>query len=169
MLCFWKKSYDKLSVYKAETLFADKGPSSQSYGFPWVMYKYESWTMKMAECWRIDAFYSKEIKSVILKGNQRWICIGKTDTEAEAPILWPPDVKSWLIGKDPDYGKGWSQKERDNRAEVVRWLNGHEFEQTAGSSEVQGRLACFSPWGHKDSDMTEWLNANPYFTLKSLL
>ena len=100
---------------------------------------------------------NKEIKPVSPKGNQPWIIIGRTDAEAEAPIFWPPDVKGWLIGKDPDAGKDWGQEEK----ETVGWhhgLNGHEFEQTPGDSEGQGSLVCCSPWCHTESDMIEWLN-----------
>ena len=105
---------------------------------------------------------SKEIKAVSLKGNQPWILIGKTDAEAEAPIFWPPDVKNWLIGKDPDAGKDWRREEkRTTEDEMVQWhhrFNGHEFEQAPGASDGQGSLACCSPWGRKESDMTEQLN-----------
>ena len=101
---------------------------------------------------------SKEIKPVHPKGNQPWIFIGRTD--AEAPILWPPDMKSWLIGKDPDAGKDWGQEEKGMTEDkmVGHWLDGHEFEQTLGDSEGQGGLACCSPGGHKESNMTERLN-----------
>ena len=106
----------------------------------------------------------KEIKPVNLKGNQSWILIWRTDAEAEAPILWPPDVKSWLIGKDPDAGKDWRREEkRTTEDEMVGWhhqLNGHEFGQALGDSEGQGSLACCSSWGCKESDMTEQLNNN---------
>ena len=102
----------------------------------------------------------KGIKPVNPKGNQAWIFIGRTDAEVEAPILWPPDVKSWLTGKDPDAGKDWGQEEKGVvEDEIVgrhHRLNGHEFEQTPGDSEGQGSLACCSPWGHKESDMTDW-------------
>ena len=98
------------------------------------------------------------------RGNQSWVFIGRTDAEAEASILWPPDVKSWLLGKGPDAGKDWGQEEKGMTEDgVVRWhhqLNGHEFEQAPGDSEGQGSLACCSPWGCKESDMTEWLNNN---------
>ena len=84
--------------------------------FPVVMYGCKSWTIKKAECWRIDAFElwfdCKEIQPVHSKGNQSWIFIGRTNAEAETPILWPPDAKSWLIGKDPDAGKDWEQEEK---------------------------------------------------------
>ena len=105
----------------------------------------------------------KEVKSVNSKGNQHWIFIGRTDTEAETPILWPPDAKSWLIGKDPDAGKDWGQKEKGaTEDESVGWChrhNGHEFEQTLGDSEGQGSLVHCSPWGLKESDTTSWLNS----------
>ena len=97
------------------------------------------------------------------KGNQPWIFIGRTHSEAEVLILWPPDAKSWLIGKDPDAGKAWEREEkRATEDEMVgwhHWLNGHEFEQTLGDREGQGSLACCcSSWGSKESDMTERLN-----------
>ena len=90
-----------------------------------------------------------KIKPVNPKGNQPWIFIGRTD--AEAPILWPPDAKCWLIGKDPDSGTDWRQEKGVTEVEMVEWyhwLNGHEFEQTLGDGEGQGSLACCSPWGH---------------------
>ena len=94
------------------------------------------------------------------QGNQPWIFIERTD--AEAPILWPVDAKSRLIGKDPDAEKDWRQEEKAMAEdEMVGWhhqLNGHEFEQAPGEAEGQGSLACCSLWGHKESDMTEWLN-----------
>ena len=113
--------------------------------FPVVMYGCESWTIKKAEHWRIDAFElwcfektleipldCKEIQLVHSKGNQSWILIGRTDAEAETPILWPPDAKNWLLGKDPDSGKVWWWEEKGaTEDEMVGWhhlLNGHEFE-----------------------------------------
>ena len=100
----------------------------------------------------------KDIKQVNPKGNPPWIFIGRTDAEAEAPILWPPDVKNWLIGKDFDAGKDWGQEEKGvTEDEMVGWhhqLDGPKFEQTLGDSERQGNLACCSPWGHKESDTT---------------
>ena len=101
---------------------------------------------------------SKEIKTVNPKGNQPWIFLGRTDAEAEAPVLWPPDAKSWLTGKDPDAGKDWGQEEKGvTEDEMAGWhhrLNGHEFEQTLGDSEGQGSLVCCSSQGHKESDTT---------------
>ena len=101
---------------------------------------------------------SKEIKSVSPKGNQPWIFIGRTDAEAEAPALWPLDVKHWLIRKDPDAGKDWRQEEKvtieDEMIGWHYWLNGYEFEWTPGVGDGQEGLVCHSPWGHKESDMT---------------
>ena len=106
----------------------------------------------------------KEIQTVNPKGNQPWIFIGRTDAEAEAPILWPPDVKNWLIGKDPDAGKDWGQEEKGTREdEMVGWhhrLNGHGFGWTLGVADGQGGLACYGSWGCKELDMTERLNWN---------
>ena len=103
---------------------------------------------------------SKEIKQVNPKENQPWIFIGRTDAEAEASILWPPDTKSWLTGKDPDAGKDWRQEKGMTEDELVGWhhrLYGHEFEQTLGDSEGQGGLAYCNSWGCKESDTTEQL------------
>ena len=103
---------------------------------------------------------SKEIKPVNPKGNQPWIFTGRADVEA--PILWPPDVKSWFTGKNPDTGKDWGPEEKGmTEKEMVGWhywLNGHEFEQALGDSEGQGSLAWCSSWGHKESHTTEQLN-----------
>ena len=106
--------------------------------------------------------YSKEIKPVNSKGNQSWIFTGRT--EAEAPILWLPNARNWLIGKDPDAGKDWGQEKKGTtKVEMVGWhhgLNGCEFEQTLGESGGQGNLAHCSLWGHKELDMTEELKTN---------
>ena len=143
--------------------------------FPVVMYGCESWTIKKAECRKIDTFKlrswektleslsgSKEIKPVNPKGNQFWIFTARTDAEAETPILWPPHVKNWLTGKDPDAEKDRRQEEKGTTEdEMVRWhhwLNGHEFEQDLGAGDGQERLVCCSPRGQKGSDMTEHLN-----------
>ena len=130
--------------------------------FPVVMYRCQNWTKKRigTENW---CFWTvvlektlespsdcKEIKPVNLKGNQPWIFIARTDVEAEAQILWPPDVKSWLTGKDPYAGKDWGQEKKGTTEdEIVGWhhrLNGHEFEWTLGVGDGQGSLACCSPW-----------------------
>ena len=109
-------------------------------------------------------FDCKEIKPIHPKGNQPWMFIGRTDAEAEAPILWPPDANSLFTGKDPDAGKDWRREEKgmteDKMVGWHHWLNGHESEQAPGDSEGQEGLECCSPWGCKESDMTEWLNNN---------
>ena len=104
----------------------------------------------------------KEIKPVNPKINQSWIFIGRIDAEAEAPILWPPDVKNWLIRNDPNAGKDWRQEEKEmTEDEMVgwhHWLDGHESEQALGVGEGQGSQACCRTWGHKELDKTERLN-----------
>ena len=138
------------------------------------MYGCESWTMKKAERWRIDALElccwrrllspldCKEIQPVHPKGNKSWIFIGRTDAEAETPVLWPPDAKNWLIRKDPDAGKDWRWEEKGTTEDEMvgwhHWLDGHEFEQAPGVGDGQVGLACCSPWGCKELDTTEWLN-----------
>ena len=101
----------------------------------------------------------KEIKPVHPKGNQSWIFIGRTDAQAETPVLWRPDEKNWLPGKDPDAVKDWRQEQKGTTEdEMVRWhhqLNGHEFEWVLGVGDGQGGLACCSPWGCKESDTPE--------------
>ena len=139
-----------------------------------LMYRCESWTIKKVDLWRTDAFelwcwrrllrvpWSTRISNQSILKEKPWIFIESTD--AEAPILWPPDVKSWVTGKDLNAGKDWGQEEKwVTEDEVVGWhhqLNGHAFEQTPGDGERQGNLACCSPWGHKESDTTERLNNN---------
>ena len=140
--------------------------------FPVVMYGCESWTVKKAERWRESWCFCtvvlektlespldcKEIQPVNPKRNQSCVVIGRTDAETETPILWPPDVKNWLIGKDPDARKDWRQEEKGIiEEEKVGWhhrLNGHEFEQAPKDGEGQGSLVCCSPLGRKESDMT---------------
>ena len=104
----------------------------------------------------------KEIQPVHPNGNQSWIFIGRTDGEAETPVLWPPDVKNWLIWKNPDARKDWRWEEKGTtEGEMVGWhhrLNGHEFEQALGVGDGQGGLARCSPWGRRESDMAEWQN-----------
>ena len=137
------------------------------------MYGCESWTIKKAEHRRIDAFElwcwrrllrvldCKEIQPVHPKGDQSWVFIGRTDTEAETPVLWPPHVNSWLIGKDPDAGKYWGQEKGTTEDEMVgwyHWLDGHGFGWTPGVGDGQGGLACCGSWGRKELDTTERLN-----------
>ena len=142
--------------------------------FPVVMYGCESWTIKKAEHWGIDTFElwcwrrlenpldCKEIQPVHPKGHQSWMFTGRTDAEAETPILRPPHAKSWLIGKDPDAGKDWRQEEKgmteDEMVGWHHWLDGHGFGWTPGVGDGQGDLACCGSWGHKEMDATEWLN-----------
>ena len=103
----------------------------------------------------------KEIQPVHPKGDQSWVFIERTYVKPETPILWPPDAKNWLIGKDPDAGKDWRWEEKGTtKNEMIgwhHWLDGHEFEQALGVGERQGSLTCYSPWV-AESDMTEWLN-----------
>ena len=155
--------------------------------FPVVMYRCENWTTKKTEHWRSDAFHCGVLEdfweSLGLKGdqtnqpteNQSWIFIGRTYDETEAPILWPTDVKNWLFGKDPDAQKDWRQVEKriaeDEMVVWHHWLDGHEFEQALGVDDEQGSLACCSPWGCKESDMTKWLNGTegPTFPISQLV
>ena len=141
---------------------------------PVAMYGCESWTIKKAESQRIDAFKlwcwektlespldCKEIQQVHPKGNQSWIFIGRTDGVAEAPILWPPNVRSQFILKDPGSGKDWRQEEEETTEdEMIGWhhqLDGHEFGWTLGVGDGQGGLVCCNSWGRRESDTTERL------------
>ena len=139
----------------------------------WKLDCKESWVLKNWCFWTLVLEKSleshldcKEIQLVHPKWNQFWLFIGRTDAESETPVLWPPDVKNWLIWKDPDSGKDWRQEEKGSTEdEVVRWhhrLNAHEFESTPALGDGQGGLACCSPWRHKELDMTEWLNWTEY-------
>ena len=131
--------------------------------FPIVLYGWESWTIKKAEHWRIDAFElwhwrrllrvpwtARRSNQLILKD---WIFIGRTDAEAETPILWPSDAKSWLNWKDPDAGKDWRQQEKGTTEDEMvgwhHWLDGHESEQASEVGDGQRSLVCCSPWGCK--------------------
>ena len=173
MLAPWKKSYDKSRqhIEKQRHYFADRGPSSQSYGFSsslvwmWELDHKKSWVLKNWYFWTVvlektleSPLDYKEIQPINPKGNQPWIFIGSIDAEAEALILWPSDVKNWLIRKDPDAGKGLRQKEKgmteDEMVGWHHWLNGHEFEQTLGHSKGQGSLACCSSWKWKEFNTT---------------
>ena len=163
------------SILKSREI-ANKSPSSQSYGFPssssvwvWELDYKESWAPKNWCFWIVvlektleSPLDCKEIQSIHPKGNQSWIFIGRTDAEAEIPILWPPDAKKWFIWKDPDAGKDWGQEEKGTTEdEMVGWhpqRNGHEFEQALRIHDGQGNLACCSPWGRKESDTTVRLN-----------
>ena len=163
------------SMLKSRHCVANKGPSSQGYGvsgspvWMWKLDYKESWVLKNWCCWTVvlektldSPLECKEIRPVNLKGNQSWLFIGRTDAEAETPIIWVPDVKNQLIWKDPDAGKYWRLGEKGmTEGETVGWhhkLNGHEFEYTPGVGDGRGHLACYSPWGRKKLDATERLN-----------
>ena len=152
--------------------FTNKGLSSQSYSFSsshvwmWELDHKEGWEVKNWCFWTVvlektleSPLDCKEIKPVNPKGNQSCVFIGRTDIEAETPILWPPDVKSWLIWKDSDAGKDWGQEEKGTTEdEMVGWhqqLDGHGLGWTLGDGDGQGGLACSGPWGHKESD-NDW-------------
>ena len=128
----------------------------------------ESWALKNWCFWIVvlektleSPLDCKEIQPVHPKGDLSWVFIGRTD-EAETPILWPPDAKSWLIGKDLDAGKDWRQEEKgtteDEMAEWHHQLNGHGFGRIPGDGDEQGGLSCCGSWGHKELDTTEPLN-----------
>ena len=174
----WKESYDqpRQHIKKQRHYFASKGPSRQGYGFSsshvwmWMLDYKESWAPKNWCFWTVmlaktleSPLDGKEIQPVKPKGNQSWIFIGRTDAEAETPILWPPDTKNWLPGKDPDAGKDWRREEKwTTEDEMVGWhhqLDGREFEQALGVGDGQGSLACCSPWSHRvgqGCDWTDW-------------
>ena len=183
----WKESYDqpRQHIKKQRQYFANKGSSSQSYGFSnshawmWELNYKESWVLKSWCFWTVVLEKTlecpldcKEIQSVHPKGNQSRIFIGRTDVEAETPILWPPDVKNWLLGKYPDAWRDWGQEEKGTTEDEMvgwhHWLNGCEFEQALGVGDGQRSLACCSLWGHKESDTTEWLNWTELRTSKLL-
>ena len=143
----WKKSYDqpRQHIKKQRHYFPNKGPSSQSYGFSsghlwmWQLDYKEGWVLKNWCFWTVvlgktleSPLNCKETQPVNPKGNQSWIFIGRTDAEAEMPILWPPDAKNWLVWKDPDAGKDWRWEEKgtteDEMSGWYHWLYGHEFE-----------------------------------------
>ena len=141
--------------------------------------KKESWAPKNLCFWNVvlektlaNPLDCKEIQPVHPKENQSWIFIGRTDAEAEASILWPPNAKNWLIWKDPNAGKDWRQKEKGiTEDEMVRWhdqLNGHEFEQAPEVGDGQGSLEWCRPWGHKNLDTTEWRNWSSKFSKLTL-
>ena len=174
---FWGQFWD--------IILSTKVRLAKAMVFPVVMYGCENWTIKKAEHWRIDIFElwcwrrllrvpwaARRFNQSIVGGDQSWVFIGRTDVETETPILWPPDAKSWLIGKDPDSGKHWGQEKGRTEDEIVgwhHWLNGHGFGWTLGVDDGQGGLVCYSSWGCKESDTTEHLNwtelSSPFSTL----
>ena len=135
----------------------------------WELDYKESWALKNWCFWTVvlenileSPLDCKEIQPVHCKGNQSYMFIGRTDVEAETPVLWPPDAESWLIWKDLNAGKDWGQEKKgvieDEMAGWHHQLNGHGFGWTLGVGDGQGGLACCNSWGHKESDTTEQLN-----------
>ena len=162
-------------IKKQRHYFANKGPSSQGCGFSssqvwmWELDYKESWAPKNGCFWTVllektleSPLDCKEIQPVHPKGDQSWVFIGRTDVEAETPILWPPDEKNWVIWKDPDAGRDWGQEEKETTEDEMvgwyHWHNGHGFGWTLGVCDGRGRLACCGSWGGKESDKTERLN-----------
>ena len=177
MLAPWKESYDqpRQHIKKQRHYFANKGLSSQGYGFSsghvwmWELDYKESWVLKNWCFWTVvlektleSPLDCKEIQPVHPKWDQSWVFIGMTNAEAETPILWPPDAKRWIIGKDPDAQKDWEQEERGRQK--MRRLDGITNSMDLGLGGLwgvgdgQGGLACWGSWGHKELDTTEWLN-----------
>ena len=161
------------SIFKSKDITLLKKLCLVKAIFPVVVYGCESWTIKKAERWRIDAFelwcWRKLLRvpwtprgsnQLILKEINSLTLIGRPDAEAETSILWSPDT-NWLIGKDPEAGKDWRQEKGTTEDEMVGWhhrLGGHEFEQAPGFGNGQGSLVYCSPWGHTELNTTEWLN-----------
>ena len=127
----------------------------------WVLKNWCFWSMVLEKTLQ-SPLDCKEIQQVNPKGNQSWMFTGRTDAEAEAPVLWPPDAKIWLIGKDADAEKYWKQEEKGTLEDEMvgwhHWFNGHEFEQALGVNDGKGSLTCCGPWRHKELDITEWPN-----------
>ena len=163
------------SIFKSRDItWPTKVPLAKATSFPVVIYGCESWMVKKAECGRIDAFelwcwrrllrvpWTARRSNQSIKEDQAWVFFGRTDAKAETPILWPPHVKSWLIGKDSDAGRDWGQEEKETTEDEVagwhHWLDGYEFEWTPGVGDGQGGLVCCDSWGRKELDTTEQLN-----------
>ena len=175
------------SIFKSRDITLPTSPSSLGYGFScshvWMWKldgeeswapKNESWAPKNWCFWTVvlektleSPLDCKEIQPVHPKGDQPWVFFGRNDAKAETPVLWPPHVKSWLIGKDFDAGRDWGQEEKRRiEDEMAGWhqrLNGREFEWTPGDGDGQGGLACCDSWGRKESDVTECLNWTDLF------
>ena len=177
----WKESYDqpRQHIEKQRNYFVNKVLSSQGYGFSsshvwmreldykgsWALKKWCFWTVVLEKTLE-SPLDCKEMHPVHPKGDQAWVFIGMSDAEAETPILWPPNLKSWLIGKDPEAGKDWGQEEKDMaKDEMVgwhQWLHGHGFGWTPRVGDGQVGLACYVSWGCKELDTTERLNWTEY-------
>ena len=182
----WKESYDqsRQQIKSRDITLPSKVRLVKAMVFSVVTFTYgceldhkESWAWKNWCFWTVvlektleSPLDCKEIQPVHPKGNQSWMFTERTDAKAEIPILWLPDVKNWLIGKDPDNGKDWRQQEKEtSEDEIVRWhhrLDGHDFEQAPGVGDGQISLACCSLWGHKEWDRTEQLNWTSHFWTK---
>ena len=163
------------SIFKSRDITLPTKPSSQGYGFSnghvwmWELDCEESWVPKNWCFWTVvlektleSPLDCKKIQAVHPKGDQSWVFFGRNDAKAETPVLWPPHMKSWLIGKDSDAGRDWGQEEKgmteDEMAGWHHWLDGHEFEWTPGVGDGLGGLACCNSWCRKGLDTTEWLN-----------
>ena len=161
------------SILKSRITLSTKVCLIKAMVFSVVMYGCESWTIKSWaqknwSFWTVvlekpleSPLDCKEIQAVHPNGDQSWVLIGRTDVEAETQILWPPDAKSWLIGKDPEAGKDWKWEKGTTEDEMVgwhHWLNGHGFGRTPWVVDGPGGPACYDSWGRKELDMTEWVN-----------
>ena len=188
MLAPWKKSCDqpRQCIKKQRCHFANKVPSSQSYGFSsgqlrmWELDHKEGWAPKNWCFWTVvlertleSPLDCKEIQPVHPKGDQSWIFIGRTNADSKTPILWPHDVKNWLIWKDPAAGNDWRWEGKGTTEDEMvgwhHWLYGHEFEPAPGAGDGQASLVCCSPWDRKESDTTERLNWTEPFSHVDIL